>query len=233
MDAEYELLVDAALDPCPARVALIWAEGLDSVAPTECPFAELGALLERVRRTGESPVAEERRAQVRRMLRHGTYRPSGRGKPASEFLVRAALADEFPLVNAPVDVNNAISLESGLPGSIFDAARTGRRLLLRWGRDGERYTFNPAGQTIDLRDLLLVCRREGDAWIPCGNPVKDAMGTKVGSETRDVIAVLYAPREVSREELQRWADRYTALLMDRCAAQRAGTRIIDGHREGP
>jgi hypothetical protein len=224
------LHIDPALDPPPAAVALIWAEELDPVSPTETAPADLEALLERIRAAGASFLSEERRIGVRRMLRYGVYRPSGRGKPASEFLLRAALEGSFPLINGPVDVNNAISLESGLPGSIFDAARSGRRLLLRRGREGEQYTFNPAGQVIDLQDLLLVCRLADGESIPCGNPVKDAMETKVGADTRDVVAVLYAPADEPRDALRVWADRYAARLEDTCGATRAGAQVIAAGR---
>ncbi len=40
----------------------------------------------------DAPLAreEETRRAVRDLLRHGGYKPTGRGKPASEYLVRAA-----------------------------------------------------------------------------------------------------------------------------------------------
>jgi len=135
----------------------------------------------------------EVRQRVRKMLRHGKYKPAGRSKPASEFLLRAALSESFPLINEPVDVNNAVSLESGFPGSIFDADISGRHLLIRRGLPNEQYVFNPSGQTIDLQDLLLVSRKTETGWEPCGNPVKDAMITKISADTVNVVAVLYAP----------------------------------------
>ena len=121
--------------------------------------------------------------------------------------MRAALSDAFPLVNGPVDVNNIVSLESGLPGSIFDASLSGRRLLIRRGAPGESYVFNPSGQSIDLQDLLHVCRFAGGAWEPCGNPVKDSMATKIRPETRVVVAVLYvfAHLVLTRTKLGRYA----------------------------
>ncbi len=160
------------------------------------------------------------------MLRFGKYRPSGRGKPASEFLLRAARDDRFPVINAPVDVNNAISLASGFPGSLFDADLTGPGLHLRHGRAGEAYVFNASGQTIDLEDLLLVCRKIESGWEPCGNPVKDSMATKIGEETRDVLAVLYVPADEPLASAERWADRYAGLLKDHCRAQRVGFVVV-------
>lgn len=221
----YRLERDPSLDPTPVLPALIWAEGIEPPAATAAPPEPLSELLDRVRATGETFVQEEMRRRVRGMLRFGTYKPSGRSKPASEFLLRAALADAFPLVNGPVDVNNLVSLESGLPGSIFDAALSGRHLTIRRGLPGESYVFNPSGQTIDLQHLLLVCRRTDDGWRPCGNPVKDSMATKIRAGTNDVVAVLYAPADEPVRSVERWAARYAELLERLGGASTAGFRV--------
>jgi len=221
----YRLESAASLDPSPVLAALVWAEGIDPPTPTTDLPEALEESLARAGSVGDSFVSAEARERVRRMLRHGKYKPSGRGKPASEFLLRAALEGSFPLVNGPVDTNNLVSLESGLPGSIFDASLAGRHLLLRRGVAGESYVFNPSGQSIDLQDLLLVCRFAAGAWEPCGNPVKDSMATKVRPETRDVVAVLYAPADESVDSVERWAGRYAELLERHCNASTAGFRV--------
>lgn len=224
-ESEYRLESDSSLDPLPLVPALIWAEGIGPPVPTETMPEILGDLLKRVQSIGEEFVPTEMRQRVRKILRYGKYKPSGRGKPASEFLLRAALDGSFPLVNGPVDVNNIVSLESGLPGSIFDADLSGRHLLLRRGAPGESHVFNPSGQSIDLQDLLLVCRRTEGGWEPCGNPVKDSMATKIRPETRDVIAVLYAPADETIDSVERWAGRYADLLQTHCGAASAGLRV--------
>ncbi len=212
--------------PAPVLPGLVWAEGVCAL-PSALPPPFLGDLLDRVGRSGEAFVPQAVRDEVRAMLRFGRYRPSGRGKPASEFLLRAALEGKFPLVNGPVDVNNAVSLESGLPGSIFDADLSGRRLQLRRGEPGESYVFNASGQAIDLEDLLVVCRHVGDAWQPCGNPVKDSMATKIHASTTNVVAVLYAPRSEPASTVSRWCERFAELLSLHCGAERTGFRIPD------
>jgi len=225
-NGNYHLTIDKALDPCPAIFALIWAEGIHrpEMPATSSPF--LGPLLEATLAAGEEAVPTSVRQRVRKILRCGKYKPSGRGKPASEFLLRAALSESFPLVNGPVDVNNAISLESGFPGSIFDADLSGRELLIRRGFPDEEYVFNPSGQTIDLEDLLLVCRKTDDGWEACGNPVKDAMITKISAETTNVIAVLYVPMDEPIASVENWAKRYAALLAKHCGASDSGYQVI-------
>ncbi len=225
-DEPYQLTIDSTLDPCPAILGLVWAEGLRPPTPTLEPPAFLQTLISAAQDSGEEYVPLDVRQRVRKVLRYGKYKPSGRGKPASEFLLRAALQDTFPLVNGPVDVNNAISLESGFPGSIFDTARSGRDLRVRRGFPEETYVFNTSGQTIDLQDLLLICRNTESDWHPCGNPVKDAMETKISSETSDVVAVLYMPIDEPIESAQAWLERYAQRLHTHCGAERTGFKII-------
>ena len=225
MSPTYSIQLDRSLVDSRPVVALIWANEIDPPSATTATPAFLRELLVEVMSTGESFVPEEVRRRVRLLLRHGKYRPSGRGKPASEFLLRAALGDTFPLINGPVDVNNAISLRSGLPGSLFDADLTGPELLVRRGRVGEAYVFNPSGQTIDLEDLLLVCRRTADGWEPCGNPVKDSMATKIGETTRSILAVLYAPADEPEDAVAGWAERYAELLATHCGAAESGFEV--------
>ena len=223
---EYRLEIDRSLDPCPTLPAIVWGEGIEPPVPTTALPAFVSELIARAREAGEEFIPVELRSRVRGIFRHGKYKPSGRGKPASEYLLRAAIVGEFPLVNGPVDVNNAISLESGFPGSIFDADRSGPHLLLRRGRPGEEYVFNPSGQSIDLEDLLLVCRRTEAGWEPCGNAVKDAMATKTGPRTRNVVAVLYAPADEPATALETCAARYAELLATHCHASLTGYTVV-------
>jgi hypothetical protein len=229
-ERDYTLELDATLSPSPVFPALIWAEGIAPPRATKAAPSFLTELLSQAKAAGGSFVPVDVRQRIRQMLRFGDYRPSGRGKPASEYLLQAALRDAFPLVNEPVDVNNAISLGSGFPGSMFDSALSGRRLLVRRGSPGESYVFNPSGQTIDLNDLLLLCRETVSGWEPCGTPVKDSMATKIGSDTSNVVAVLYAPRDEPPSSLERWAARFAESLEAHCGAKAVGFVVVSQRR---
>jgi len=225
-EQSYVLELDPSLYPSAVLPALVWAKGIEPPAPTTTPPAFLEEILAQVEAAGEGFVPAELRTRVRKMLRYGRYHPSGRGKPASEFLLRAALNGSFPLVNGPVDVNNAVSLASGLPGSIFDADLSGTHLLLRHGKPGESYVFNPKGQIIGLEDLLLVCRRAEKGWEPCGNPIKDSMTTKIRPKTKNVVAILYAPADEPSTSVERCATRYAELLSTHCQAEVTGFKVV-------
>src|SRR5262249_46884298 len=66
---------------------------------------------------------EQVRELVRELLRHGGFKPAGRSKPASEYLIRAATEGKLASINMAVDVCNIVSLHSGLPISVVDLDR--------------------------------------------------------------------------------------------------------------
>lgn len=175
-------------------VAVGWIEARGCVngdSPTGLA-EEVAAEVSRCATLGEPPEVAARKAAVRDMLRHGRYRPTGRGKPASEYLRNAAAEGRFPLINALVDVANLVSLETMLPISVVDLDRAGAEaFMVRRGREGESYVFNPSGQGLDLQDLLLTARLPGDR--PCASPVKDCQETKTDTATRAALGVIYGP----------------------------------------
>ena len=155
----------------------------------------------------EFPVSTKE--AVRGLLKTGGFKPSGRNKPASEYLAQAAREGRFPSINNLVDVNNLISLSSGLPISLLDGDAVGTSLMLRYGREGERYVFNSSGQDIDLTGLICACCGESDT--PLGNPVKDSMTGKIKDSTNAVIGIIYAPNtpewlETTRTQLNNFAN---------------------------
>jgi len=138
------------------------------------------------------------RTAVRDLLRHGGYKPSGRGKPASEYLAAALAKREFPRINALVDACNVVSLHSGLPISLVDLDRLDRGtpagrsapLAIRIAPPATTYVFNPSGQTIDASGLLCL----HDAQGPTATPIKDAQRTKTHDGTVAALVVLWGTR---------------------------------------
>ena len=130
------------------------------------------------------------RAEVRQLLRTAGFKPSGRSKPAAEYLHAAALEGRFPRINAAVDTCNVVSLCSGLPISLVDVDRAIPPLAIEVAPPGTTYVFNPSGQVIDA-SLLLVLR---DAEGPTGTPVKDAQRTKTHDGTRAAVAIVWGTR---------------------------------------
>jgi DNA/RNA-binding domain of Phe-tRNA-synthetase-like protein len=152
----------------PARIR----EGLSLTAPA--PF------------TADDAV----RGHVRDLLRHGGYKPTGRGKPSSEYLLRAVGEGALGAINVAVDACNVVSLHSGLPVSIIDLERATRPLRIGIAPMGTKYVFNVSGQEIDVGGLLCLFDADG----PCANGVKDSQRTKTHPGTRVMVAVVWGSR---------------------------------------
>lgn len=201
---------------------VVHAIGVSEAPSSPDLAAALDVAIARARAWTDADVEEVRRA-VRDMLRHGKYKPTGRGKPASEYLLQSAREDRFPRISRLVDVNNLVSLETLLPISIVDVDRAGaRELVVRRGRAGESYVFNSAGHAIELEDLLLAAVLPDDR--PCANPVRDSMETKVAETTREVVAIVYAPAAL-RARLEQANQRLAAALESWCGASATSARV--------
>ncbi len=130
---------------------------------------------------------EALRTAVRDVLRQRGYRPTGRGKPSSEYLAGVAADGRLGVINAVVDAGNAVSLHSGLPISVVDLGRLRPPVLVRVAADGQRYVFNRSGQEIDVAGLPCLWDQDG----PCANAVKDAQRSKTDEATTAVLAVVW------------------------------------------
>jgi DNA/RNA-binding domain of Phe-tRNA-synthetase-like protein len=147
--------------------------------------------------------AEEVRGAIRDLLRHGGYKPTGRGKPASEYLVRASAEGKLGPINPAVDVGNAVSLHSGLPISVVDVDRLRAPVRVDVAPPGARYVFNAAGQEIDLQGLLCLFDAEG----PCANAVKDSERTKTSDTTTTTLTLIWGATAAANrvDEAVGWA----------------------------
>ena len=194
------------VEPHPRLVAAVFVTRFPS------PLGELPtppAILELLRVDAPAPHAvsglspdEEVRAAVRNMLRVGGYKPTGRGKPASEYLVRAATEGALGAINLAVDACNAVSLHSGLPISVVDLARARPPFCISIAPEGASYAFNASGQTIDLAGLVCLFDADG----PCANAVRDAQRTKTSASTTETLSVVWGVvgQEARLDATLRW-----------------------------
>jgi DNA/RNA-binding domain of Phe-tRNA-synthetase-like protein len=156
------------------------------------------------------------REAVRQLLRHGGFKPTGRSKPASEYLLRAVGEGKLTSINRAVDACNVVSLHSGLPISVVDLDRARPPFRVGVAPAGANYVFNASGQVMDLGGLLCLFDAEG----PCANAVKDAQRTKTTAETRRTLSLVWGstalPGRAAKTEA--W---YRALLEQHGAATEA------------
>jgi len=132
------------------------------------------------------------RGHIRDLLRHGGYKPTGRGRPSSEYLLRAVGEGALGAINLAVDACNVVSLHSGLPISIIDLDRANKPLRIAIAPMGTKYVFNASGQEIDVGGLVCLFDTDG----PCANGVKDAQRTKTHAGTRTTLTVVWGAQKL-------------------------------------
>jgi DNA/RNA-binding domain of Phe-tRNA-synthetase-like protein len=159
------------------------------------------------------------REAVRRLLRHGGFKPAGRSKPASEYLIKAVTEGALSSINVAVDACNVVSLHSGLPISVVDLDRARPPFRVGLAHEGANYVFNASGQTIDLTGLLCLFDEEG----PCANAVKDAQRTKTGPETRRTLSIIWGANALAGRAAQ--AESWYRSLLEK---EGAATMPVEG-----
>lgn len=159
------------------------------------------------------------RTDVRKLLRHGGYKPTGRGKPASEYLVRAAGEGTLESINLAVDLCNAVSLHSALPISVVDLDLAVPPLSVGVAPEGSSYVFNPSGQEIRVDGLLCLFDAEG----PCGSGVKDSQRTKTNEATRRTLSLVWGTN--AHPGRTRAALEWYRELLERAGAERVELEV--------
>lgn len=157
---------------------------------------------------------------VRDLLRQAGYKPTGRGKPASEYLLGAAADGPVPAINTAADACNVVSLHSGLPISVIDVERAREPFSIRVAGEDESYVFNASGQTIDLGGLLCLYDADG----ACANAVKDAQRTKTSGATRRTLSIVWGTVTMNgrARDAARW---YRELLAGSATTRDADVRL--------
>src|SRR4051794_41338693 len=129
------------LDPHPLLDARAFVTTFPKALGEMPSFPDLAA---RLALDADAPLHSDAavRAAVRDLLRHGGFKPTGRSKPASEYLLRAVADGQLTPINLAVDVCNAVSLHSGLPVSVIDLDRAREPLRVGVAPPGASYVFN-------------------------------------------------------------------------------------------
>jgi len=142
------------------------------------------------------------REAVRALLRQGGFKPTGRSKPASEYLIKAVRDGLLKPINLAVDVCNAVSLHSGLPISVVDLDRVRPPLSVGIAPEGASYVFNASGQVMELTGLLCLADADG----PCANAVKDSQRAKTNDATRCTLSLIWGTTALPgrAEATERW-----------------------------
>ena len=173
------------------ETAIVVTEFKQTIGETPSPIA----LAEKLAfpQTVPFSAAPDVKPHVRDMLRLGGYKPTGRGKPASEYLRQAVEKNTLSPINLSVDICNVVSLHSGLPISVIDLDLASEPFGIRIAPEDSTYIFNQAGQTIKLNGLLCLFDRAG----ACANAVKDSQRTKTSPQTKRTLSVIWGTQSLT------------------------------------
>lgn len=114
-------------------------------------------------------------------------RNPGRYRVSSEALMRRIRrGDELYHVNSVVDVNNLISVESGLSVGSYDLNNIHGTITLRKAEKGEGYT-GIGKDFLDLENMLVLA--DDDGIFGCS--MSDSTRAMVTANTKDILVVIY------------------------------------------
>ena len=122
-----------------------------------------------------------------RLMYKAFGRNPGRYRVSSEALMRRVRrSDPLYRINSVVDVNNLISVQSGLSVGSYDLEKVQGDIVMRRGAAGETYP-GIGKDAIDLENLLVLTDELG----AFGSSMSDSTRSMVTLETRDVLVVLH------------------------------------------
>ncbi len=138
-------------------------------------------------------------------------RNPGRYRVSSEALLRRVRrGDELYHINSVVDVNNLISITSGLSVGSYDLGHVQGAITLRKAEEGEGYT-GIGKNFLDMENMLVLADEKGIF----GSTMSDSTRAMVTEETKDVLVVIYcfekdmdlsAILERAKESFEKFAD---------------------------
>lgn len=114
-------------------------------------------------------------------------RNPGRYRVSSEALLRRVRrGDALYTINSVVDVNNLLSIESGLSVGSYDLDQIHGTITFRKAEKGEGYT-GIGKDFLDMENILVLADEEGIF----GSSMSDSTRAMVKEQTKNVLLVLY------------------------------------------
>ena len=114
-------------------------------------------------------------------------RNPGRYRVSSEALIRRVRrGDELYHINSVVDVNNLISVRSGLSVGSYDLSQVHGAIILRKAEHGEGYT-GIGKEFLDMENMLVLADDDGIF----GSSMSDSTRAMVTNNATDILEVIY------------------------------------------
>ena len=148
-------------------------------------------------------------------------RNPGRYRVSSEALLRRVRReDELYHVNSVVDVNNLISVKSGLSVGSYDLEKITGDIVFRKAEAGEGYS-GIGKDFLDMENMLVLADGEGIF----GSSMSDSTRAMVTEETTRVFVVIYCfEKDIDLEKLLNESKEYFEKY---AGASEAVTKVLD------
>lgn len=140
---------------------------------------------------------------------------------SSEALLRRTLKGQgMYFVNNIVEINNLVSMETGLPICAFDLDQVGSKVIFRLGRKGENY-YGIGRGLLNIENLPVFADSEG----AFGSPTSDSERVKIAERTKKLNMNLVSFQGTNN--LDNYLIRLSGLLRTYAHAREITTRVIE------
>jgi len=172
MPAEPFVNIDAELRdlwPQTTLGCVFWSAPVREACPELWAFFAASTQPCLQKRLETTPLAEMPEIGPSRKAFKAFGRDPGRVRVSSEALYRRLRqGNDLYHINAVVDANNLVSLETGFSLGSYDLRRLNGNIVLRLGRKGESYAGIGKG-ALDLERMPLLADDEGPFGCPCSD----------------------------------------------------------------
>ena len=183
-----DMRIDGDLLSCWPESRLGWL-CYEAEPAASCPavWERMEELLPELRARLEStPLADMPNLGEARRAYRACGKDAGRWRVSSEALYRRVRQGrELYRINAVVDVNNLVSLETGFSLGSYDRDALEGTLVFRRGLPGESYA-GIGKDTLDLEHMPLLADAEGAV----GSPTSDSTRAMVRPESRRLLTII-------------------------------------------
>lgn len=135
------------------------------------------------------------------------------GYPAVENLYRRFCKDGYvPKINNVVDANNKVSIETLVPGGVFDADQIKGDMYLRFSDEGEEY--RPLGGGMEYLSAGEAVISDEEKILNLF-PYRDSIYPKVSLKTKNVVVLGDKVKGVKEDETKRAVEQVSELLKEK------------------
>ena len=132
------------------------------------------------------------------------------GYPAVENLYRRLVKEKYvPQINSVVDVNNKVSVETLIPGGVFDADSIKGDMYLRFSYEGEEY--RPLGGGVELLPEGIAVIADEEKILNLF-PYRDSIYPKITEKTKKVLILADKVKGVKEDEAIKAAEAIGQLI---------------------